>query len=356
MSDQISCPDPSGRSALRLGIIGTGRISQVAHLPAATKADGVQLVAVCDARALVVRQVARRYGVLGCTEIAELLENVDAVLVATPDSSHLAVAAEALRAGKHVLVEKPLADNAAAGVELNRLAAAGHLKLQVGAMKRHDPGIEFARQARQRIGPVHTAQAWYRVMSALRPPTERTLFPKVIVDHAAAGGPVPDQSDREQYLLRTHGAHVFDGVRYLIGEVASLRAEVARAGPDFSWHGTGRLVESAGLASFEISASVHGQWAEGFDVYGERGHLRVRSFFPFFRRASEVTLFTEDDGVQVSPLFSDTDPYERQLEAFARAVIEDGPTNPDGLDGIAAVRFIEAVRDSAGRRGAKVML
>ena len=63
------------------------------------------------------------------------------------------------------------------------------------------------------------------------------------------------------------------------------------------------MAGSAGLVSFEVSASVHGLWSEGFDVYGDRGHLRVRSFFPFFRRASEVTVFTEHDAVGQSPSF-----------------------------------------------------
>ena len=347
---------PFSDSVLRLGIVGIGRISQVAHLPAATKADRVHLVAICDSSPDVAQHVAARYGVHGGTDLLELLEQVDAVLVATPDHSHLPVAAEALRAGKHVLVEKPLADTVTAAKELNALAANSNLKLQVGAMKRHDPGIEYARRSLARIGPVLTAQVWYRVMSALRPPTEATLFPKLVVDEAWRGVREEYKADREQYLLRTHGAHVFDGVRYLVGDVASLHADVARSGQDFSWHGTGRLVASGGLASFEITAGVHGQWAEGFDVYGERGHLRVRSFFPFFRRASEVSVFTEEDAVQVSPSFGDTDPYERQLEAFARAVLDDEPTNPDGVDGVAAVRFIEAVRDSARRGGAEVPL
>ena len=350
---------PSGlppETVLRLGVVGTGRISQVAHLPAATKADRVELVAVCDSSPSVANQVAARYAVRGCTDSVELLADVDAVLVATPDRFHLPIAANAIRAGKPVLVEKPLADTLAAAEELSRLAVDNQVKLQVGAMKRHDPGMGYARRSRARIGPVLTAQAWYRVMASLRPPTEATLFPKVVVDDAWREAQEADKADREQYLLRTHGAHVFDSLRYLVGEVASLHAEVARSGPDFSWHGIGRLVESGGLVSFEISASVHGQWAEGFDIYGERGHLRVRSFFPFFRRPSDVTLFTEDEAVQVSPLFGDSDPYERQLEAFARAVLDDEPTSPDGHDGVAAVRLIEAVRESARRRGAEVTL
>jgi predicted dehydrogenase len=314
-------------------------------------------VAVCDASPTLVERVAGHYEVPGFVDVRQFLrEELDAVLVATPDRSHLALATTALRAGKHVLVEKPLADNAAGAEELAELAADSGLKLQVGAMKRHDPGIEYAKRSLPRIGPVITAQAWYRVMAALRPPTEATLFPKTIVDEAVREVEATYKADRERYLLNTHGAHVFDGVRHLIGEVASVRAEVAHVGKDFSWHGTGRLAESGGLASFEISANVHAEWAEGFDIYGESGHLSVRSFFPFFRRASEVALFIEGEATTISPSFGDTDPYERQLEAFARAILDGGPVSPSAADGVAAVRFIEAVRASAGGGGKEVRL
>jgi predicted dehydrogenase len=342
---------------LRLGVIGAGRISQVAHLPAATKAHRVRLSAVCDVSAALASPVADRYGVPGFTDLGKLLAgDVDAVLIATPDRLHLDHAAQALEAGKHVLVEKPLAPTSVDAAALNALATSAGLKLQVGAMKRHDPGIEYARESLARIGPIVTAQAWYRVMSALRPPTEATLFPATVVDEGVRRVETGFKADRERYLLTTHGAHVFDSLRYLVGEVATLRAEVAQVGKDFSWHGTCRLARHGGLASFEISANVHGEWAEGFDIYGQQGHLHVRSFFPFFRRASEVSLFTEDDLVTVRPSFGDTDPYERQLEAFARAVLDGGPTNPDGAEGVAAVRFIEAVRASSSQGGVEVTL
>jgi len=342
---------------LRLGVVGLGRIAQVAHLPATTKADRVYLAAVCDASPTLVERVAKRYEVPGFTDIGQLLgEDIDAVLVATPDRSHLPLATSALRAGKHVLVEKPLADDVSGAEEITLLAAQSGLKLQVGAMKRHDPGVEYAKMCLPRIGPIVTAQAWYRVMAALRPPTEATLFPKTVVDEAVREVEATYKADRERYLLATHGAHVFDGIRHLIGEVATVRAEVAQMGKDFSWHGTGRLAASGGLASFEISANVHAQWAEGFDVYGASGHLSVRSFFPFFRRASEVALFIEGDATTTSPSFGDTDPYERQLEAFARAVLDDGPTSPGGEDGVVAVRFIEAVRTSAAAGGEEVRI
>ena len=232
----------------------------------------MRLAAVCDASPSLVGQVARHYEVPGFTDIGQLLaEDIDAVLVATPDRSHAALATLALQAGKHVLVEKPLADNVAAAEELADFAAGTGLKLQVGAMKRHDPGIEFAKPSLPRIGPVITAQAWYRVMSALRPPTEATLFPKTFVDAAVREVEATYKADRERYLLSTHGAHVFDGIRHLIGEVAhGARRSCARGqGLQLARHGS--VGWAGGLASFEISANVHAKWAEGFDVYGELG-------------------------------------------------------------------------------------
>ncbi len=196
----MASQNPSGPE-LRLGVVGAGRISQVAHLPAAVKADRARLVAICDSSPAVVDQLARRYGVRGCTDMQEVLADVDAVVVATPDRSHLPVAGAALRAGKHVLVEKPLADTLAGAEELNRLATNGKLKLQVGAMKRHDPGIEYAHQSLWRVGPVLSAQSWYRVMSALRPPTEATLFPRTVLDETGRELDPAYKADRERYLL-----------------------------------------------------------------------------------------------------------------------------------------------------------
>ena len=70
---------PSLGPSLRLGVVGAGRISQVAHLPAATKADRICLVGVCDTSPEVAQEVAGRYGVRGFTDVGRLLEeDIDA--------------------------------------------------------------------------------------------------------------------------------------------------------------------------------------------------------------------------------------------------------------------------------------
>lgn len=343
---------------VRIGVIGCGRIAQAAHLPALAKADGVQLLGVADPSPSLSKAVGGRYAVgsYGNTEDLLAQEGLEAVVVAVPDRLHLPLALQALAAGKHVLVEKPLAGTVADARELATQAAESGLVLQVGAMKRHDPGVEHAARAvRTQIGEVLSISAWYRVMSGLRAATEATLFPPMVIDQQVRSAEAAYKADREGYLLTTHGAHVFDGLRYLAGDVHSVRAQLARTGPDYSWHVTARLGSGA-LASVEITANAHAEWSEGVDVYGTLGAVRLRSHFPFELRASEVEVFTESTATSTRAVFGDSNPYERQAEAFACAVRGVGPVTPTAQDGVAAVELIEAVAASAAGDGALVHL
>ena len=345
---------PFSDRPVRLGVIGCGRIAQVAHLPALAKTATISVAAVSDRSPTLAKGVGARYGVPGFTEISDLLaQDIEAVLIAVPDRLHLPIGQEALAAGKHVLMEKPAADTSEQASELARLAADGGLKMQIGAMRRHDPGISYARRAVAELGPVLSVTCWYRVHSRFRPPTEQALFPFTVVDEDVRRHEAEFKADRQRYLLATHGAHVFDTLRYLAGDVAAVQARAAHVGPDFSWHGTGRLA-GGGLASFEICANVHSDYSEGFEIYGERGHVSIRSYFPFFRRASSVRVFTEQDGTWRSPEFGASDSYQRQAEAFALAVRTGAATDPAAEDGVRALRLIEAVRSSAARSGAEV--
>jgi predicted dehydrogenase len=340
---------------VRIGVIGCGRIAQVAHLPAIAKADGVELAGVSDPSPVLSDAAARRYGVPGHTETDALLDSdVDAVVIAVPDRLHLPLGLRALDAGKHILVEKPAASTSDEATRLAGRAAETGRKLQIGAMRRHDPGIRYAAAAVAALGRLTTVSMWYRIQGRLRASTEAALFPPITVDDGVRRVEADHKADRRRYLLATHGAHVFDTLRLLVGETHRLRAQLAEVGPDFSWHGTARLTEGA-LCTFELSANVHSEYAEGMEIYGEYGHVRVRSYFPFFRRTSAVRHFDERTGEAREPEFGATDPYRRQIEAFARAIVEDRPTDPDGADGVAALRMIEAVTLSADRDGEGVV-
>ena len=343
-------------SNVRIGLLGAGRIAQSAHLPAISRCAGVELAGLYDPSPLLSERVSRRYEVPSYGDMDTLLadSSIDAVVIAVPDRFHLLLASAALKAGKHVLVEKPLAGNMAEAEELAALAKASGRVLQVGAMKRHDPGVRFAARAvRERIGKVLSATVWYRVMSAMRPQVEATYFPPMIVDEQVRTAETAFKADRGSYLLVTHGAHVLDGMRYILGDPKELCARRTNIGNDYTWHGLATLSDD-GLANFEITANVHCAWSEGAEIFGERGSVKLRTPFPVTMAASEVEVFDEATGLIEKPVFGDTNPYKLQMDSFARAISEGLPADPNGDDGLAAVRLIEAVNRSLSNGGAWV--
>jgi predicted dehydrogenase len=340
---------------LKVGLVGCGRISQAAHLPALAKADYVRLCGVCDPSPSLSEAMARRYGAPSYTEFSDLLDSdVEALILAVPDRFHVPLTLTAIEAGKHVLVEKPIATSVLEAETLSGALMHSGMKLQVGNMKRYDPGVQFAAAAIKsgQIGKVQSVTCWYRLMAALRRPVEATVFPPMVIDETVRQQETElKMANREKHLLATLGVHTFDLVRFLVGEYAVCSAELATQGTDYSWHGLMRF-ETGGIGSFEVSAGVHAEWAEGFEIYGSRGHISIQLPYTFFRQASAVKLFDEPSAISTVPVFSDTDPYERQIEAFAASVLNDTPTSPGLEDGIAALRIVDAVHAAVAQRGA----
>jgi predicted dehydrogenase len=299
--------------------------------------------------------VARRYGIAGVHTDPRSVwadASVEAVLIAAPDRFHHRLAAEALRAGRHVLVEKPLTATVSEAEDLVGLVNRTGLTLQVGAMKRHDPGVQYGRRfVAERVGEVRSFAAWYRI-GDLRPGIEATLFPPVSAEAGTREREAAVKADRRRYLLATHGAHVFDTLRFLLGEVAFLVARHRQDGPDHLWQLLATTTSGA-VGTVTIAADVPGLPSEGVEVLGATGSVRIDLHFPFYRRPATVHAYA--DGEVVVPTLTDGDAYRRQLEAFARAVRGDGPPDPNVRDGLAAVRLIEASAKAA-ETGSEVRL
>ena len=122
----------------RLAVIGAGAIAQLAHLPVLAKMRGVELAAICDNDRPKARALADRFGAPDTfTDIEDLLEldELDAVIVATPNHLHEPHVLSALAAKVHVLCERPLALNAR-GVE-RILAAAQRVGCRVLVANNH---------------------------------------------------------------------------------------------------------------------------------------------------------------------------------------------------------------------------
>src|SRR6185503_15033345 len=184
---------------LRLGIVGCGPISQIAHFDAAKKARNIELTALCDlADDLRERMAALHQPRFAYRDFDEMLADprIEAVLIGVADQFHVPLALKAIAAGKHVLVEKPLGVTIEEGEELRRALqcragvppaqpgppdheprsanmsetteraggtpALRSLVFQVGNNRRFDPGIAFARKfVQEEIGALLSFKAWY---------------------------------------------------------------------------------------------------------------------------------------------------------------------------------------------------
>lgn len=133
-------------SALRVAVVGCGYWGSK-HARVLQAADGVEEVVLVDAREDRVRTLARSYknAPWHCA-LASALAHVDAVVVATPPSTHVAVALEAIEAGKHVLVEKPLAPTSIGARLLEDAASAAGVTLMVGHTFEYNPAVRKLRE------------------------------------------------------------------------------------------------------------------------------------------------------------------------------------------------------------------
>src|SRR4051794_16690952 len=131
------------RSRIRVGVIGCGLVAQVMHLPHLRELDDrFEVAALCDLApgplewaGAMFPQASRH------TAWADLLDEVDAVLVLTA-GSHAPAAIAAAQAGVHVFVEKPMCFSVREGEEMIAAARAAGVVLMVGYMKRYDPSYQ----------------------------------------------------------------------------------------------------------------------------------------------------------------------------------------------------------------------
>ncbi len=127
---------------LRVGVVGAGVIAQVMHLNYLRElADRFEIAALCDISDENAASNAQRYGIAKTfSDWREMLKEpeIDAVFILT-SGSHAPIAIEAAKAGKHILVEKPMCFSVAEGLEMQSAAAEAGVTLMVAYPKRYDP-------------------------------------------------------------------------------------------------------------------------------------------------------------------------------------------------------------------------
>ncbi len=130
---------------IRVAVLGTGALGKehvriYAQLGTQRQTD---LVAIYDTNNEVTRHIASKYQTHPAASVEEAIEDAEAVSIVTPTVTHFELARKCLEQGKHVLIEKPMTDNAEQAAELVRLAQEKNCVLQVGHVERFNPVFNY---------------------------------------------------------------------------------------------------------------------------------------------------------------------------------------------------------------------
>ena len=123
---------------LRIAVIGAGHLGRI-HAKLLASVDGAQLVGISDPIESAREKAGELFDVPVVADYRELIEQIDAAVIAAPTDAHAEIATDLLKAGKHLLVEKPLATTATDADRLAMLAGSRRLTLQVGHVERFNP-------------------------------------------------------------------------------------------------------------------------------------------------------------------------------------------------------------------------
>ena len=342
---------------LRIGVLGCGQIAQAAHFESCTKAANATLHAICDvADDLRARMAATHAPDKQFADYDAMLADpeVEAVIIATSDAFHVPAAKRALEAGKHVLCEKPLATSVEKAESLRGVA--GNLTLQVGHMKRYDPGLQAAKAfIDDAMGEMVALKAWY-CDSTHRYPMTDAVQPLIVASKAArkpAGNP---KADLDRYYMLAHGSHLVDTARYFGGEITAVQARAVNRGGMRSWFVDVEF-SSGTLGHLDLTVAVRMDWHEGFQIYGQNGSILGKTYNPWYYKSSDVDIFHEAEGGSRRVLGADGHFYRRQVEGFADTILTGRKTvGADLEDGIASVRCMVAIAQSVRENGRAVWL
>ena len=321
---------------VRIGLIGAGGMGR-AHVERIEKElAGGKVVAVADLNVEGAEAVAGPLGAKAYASGPELIADpdVDAVLIATFGKVHAPDVIAAVKAGKYVLCEKPLATTTEDCIAIMEAEAqAGKRLVTVGFMRRFDKG--------------------YQEMAALRQSGELG-YPTLV--HCRHRNPTVPEGYTTRNMIDDTAIHEIDICRYLLGEeIASVRIDVPRATSRRFEHLQDPLVLVAKTASGvliddEVNVNIQFGYSIECELVMEAGTIRLGD--------QERTHVRDGHGdrnaVCRSHIDRFHDAFNAEVQQWIRAVERDEHTGSDAWDGYAATAVVDAALQSLDRGGQEV--
>jgi predicted dehydrogenase len=304
---------------IRVGVIGTGALGRH-HVRILASLPEAELVGIYDQKAEVAAALAGEHGARSCDSMEEVCDRAEAVVVAVPTFGHAQVGLHVLRAGRHLMVEKPITQTLDEADEL--IAAAKGRVLAVGHVEFYNPAVQALLAVGERPRFVEAQR--------LSPFTPRSLDVDVLLDlmihdlqivHALDPSPVVE--------VRCTGI-----------DVLSQRVDIASA----------RIELASGMTANVTASRVSAE-----PVRKLRAFLHQR-YFSIDYRAQEIKGFgLKEEGEKrvILPELIDiqrVEPLRAELSAFLAACRGEKVAYVDGVAGRRALETALMVRDAIGRR------
>jgi predicted dehydrogenase len=320
---------------VRYALLGAGEIARVAVLPAFEHAsENSELCAIVSGDADKRRELAERFGAEltgSYEELESVIEraHVDAVYVATPNDLHREHTERAARAGAHVLCEKPMAPTVEDCQAMLRACQAANVRLMIAYRLHFEEAslraIEIAQGGQ--IGKARLFTAWLTQqvkagdIRARATPGSGALFDLGVYPINAA-----------RHLFRAEPTRVFCSI---------TRGDSRFEGTDASAAGT-LIFEGERMAQFSVSLEASS--ISAYRVIGERGDLVVDPGFAYDEGLRHLLTI---NGRTDERRFPKRDQFAAEIVAFSRAILENQEIEPSGEEGIADVRIVRALLESA---------
>ena len=339
---------------MKIGIIGSGTIGSV-HADAYKKVADADLVAMCDILPDRLAEKAKRHGVpLQYTDYHELLANPEilGVSICVPNHLHAPIAIDAFKAGKHVMLEKPMAMSATQGKAICAARDAVGKVLQMGMVRRQGADSEVVKKAIDdgKLGEIY--QIRIRLIRRRGIPGMGGWF--TTKDKSGGGG------------LIDIGVHFFDLAMWTTGLWNPTRVSAKTyskfgspmekynyismwAGPpnfagtfDVDDYAAGmvRFGDKATL-SFEVAWAANANDEQMLEILGTKGGLKV---------GSDTILLTEVDNIlaDIKLNFDNkADGFAKELTKFVAAAKGEGEPAATGEQGVIAMQLIDAIYKSS---------
>ena len=343
---------------MKVAVIGCGTIANAAHIPAYMKNPDAEIKYFCDIIPERAEEAVKKYGCgVAVTDYHDVLKDpeVVALSICTPNYAHPTIAIDAMRAGKHVLCEKPAARTWTEVQEMLAVQRETGMTLNIGVVNRFNDSVRKIKQYIDagKLGDVYHVYVSFRAYRSI-PGLGGAFTTKAI----AGGGTLIDW-----------GVHYLDIVMYCTGDPKTKTVsgetfcKLGRDIPHYAYTNMWSEITKDVNGTYDVDDSVtalirtegpvitvHGAWAQNIgvketyiDFMGDKGGIRL----DYGGKFTYYSVDENNDLISYQPQFNMSNMFENEINAFIDC-IRTGEKLPSHIETVAiTARMMQAIYDSA---------